>query len=180
MEEIKNKLKAVIKETYSIDVEPNVTEAPKDFDADYSTNVAMQICKQAGKNPREVATEIVDAMKDSGYTIEIAGPGFLNFKSSDEYFKAKIADFGSKFTECISHNEYADQTVICEFSDPNPFKVLHVGRSRRAQKNKICVPCLGFKVIAKAVHNLIINGFLQFFFISVSLIFIFQIKMKTL
>ena len=127
MEEIKNKLKAVIKETFSIDVEPNVTEAPKDFDADYSTNVAMQICKQAGKNPREVATEIVEAMKDSGYDIEIAGPGFLNFKSSDEYFKTKIADFGSKFTECISHDEYSGQTVICEFSDPNPFKVLHVG-----------------------------------------------------
>lgn len=127
MEDIKDKLKAAISEVFGIDVEPNVTEAPKDFDADYSTNVAMQICKQAGKNPRQVAEEIVKALADSGYDIEIAGPGFLNFKSSDDYFKTKIADFGSKFMENISQNEYSGQTVICEFSDPNPFKVLHVG-----------------------------------------------------
>lgn len=127
MEKIKEALKKVIKEKFEIEVEPNVTEAPKDFDADYSTNVAMQICKQVGKNPREVASEIVEAMEGSGYDIEIAGPGFLNFKSSDEYFKTKIVDFGAKFTENISHDEYSGQTVICEFSDPNPFKVLHVG-----------------------------------------------------
>ena len=127
MEDIKDKLKAAISEVFGIDVEPNVTEAPKDFDADYSTNVAMQICKQAGKNPRQVAEEIVKALADSGYDIEIAGPGFLNFKSSDDYFKTKIADFGSKFMENISQDEYSGQTVICEFSDPNPFKVLHVG-----------------------------------------------------
>ena len=127
MEDIKDRLKNAISELYGIDVEPNVTEAPKNFDADYSTNVAMQICKQIGKKPREVADEIIEKMSNSGYNIEIAGPGFLNFKSSDEYFKAKIADFGSKFTESISHDEYSGQTVICEFSDPNPFKVLHVG-----------------------------------------------------
>lgn len=131
MEDIKNKLRAVISEKFGIDVLPNVTEAPKnldgDFNADYSTNVAMQICKQVGKNPRQIAEEIVSALSDSGYDIEIAGPGFLNFKSSDEYFKAKIADFGAKFTEIISQDEYFDKTVICEFSDPNPFKVLHVG-----------------------------------------------------
>jgi arginyl-tRNA synthetase len=127
MEDIKEKLKNVIFEKFGIDVEPNVTEAPKDFDADYSTNVSMQICKQAKKNPRQVAEEIIAAMDGMGYDIEIAGPGFLNFKSSDEYFKTKIADFGSKFLENISQDEYSGQTVICEFSDPNPFKVLHVG-----------------------------------------------------
>ncbi|MBP5675070.1 arginine--tRNA ligase [Candidatus Saccharibacteria bacterium] len=127
MEDIKEKLKAAISEVFGIDVQPNVTEAPKDFDADYSTNVAMQICKQVSKNPREVAEEIKKALADSGYDIEIAGPGFLNFKSSDEYFKGKIAEFGSDFSKTIAHNEYEGQTVICEFSDPNPFKVLHVG-----------------------------------------------------
>ena len=127
MEDIKNKLEKVISDLFGIDVEANVTEAPKDFEADYSTNVAMQICKQVKKTPREVAEEIVAELSNSGYDIEIAGPGFLNFKSSDEYFRAKIADFGAKFTENISHDEYSGQTVICEFSDPNPFKVLHVG-----------------------------------------------------
>ncbi len=127
MEEIKEKLRAVISELFGIDFSPNVTVSPKEFKADYSTNVAMAISKQVGKNPREVAEKIVKALDDSGYEIEIAGPGFLNFKSSDEYFKAKIADFGSNFTKNISQDEYLGKTVICEFSDPNPFKVLHVG-----------------------------------------------------
>jgi arginyl-tRNA synthetase len=35
--------------------------------------------------------------------------------------------FGKDFTKNISQDEYFGQTVICEFSDPNPFKVLHVG-----------------------------------------------------
>jgi arginyl-tRNA synthetase len=127
MDDIKAKLTTVISEIFGIDANPNVTVAPKDFDADYSTNVAMAICKQVGKNPREVASAIIDGMKDSGYKIEIAGPGFLNFKSSDEYFKEKIADFSTNFMANISQDEYSGQTVICEFSDPNPFKVLHVG-----------------------------------------------------
>lgn len=127
MDEIKDRLKKIILELYDIEVEPNVTEAPKDFDADYSTNLAMAICKRVGKNPREVATEIIKKFSGSEYEIEIAGPGFLNFKSSGEYFKAKIADFSDNFLENISQDEYKNQMVICEFSDPNPFKVLHVG-----------------------------------------------------
>lgn len=127
MDEIKDRLKKIILEIYGIEVEPNVTEAPKDFDTDYSTNLAMAICKRVGKNPREVATEIIKKFSGSEYEIEIAGPGFLNFKSSGEYFKAKIADFSDNFLENISQDEYKNQMVICEFSDPNPFKVLHVG-----------------------------------------------------
>ena len=127
MDEIKTKLKKIISKIYGIEVEPNVTEAPKDFEADYSTNVAMAIAKKVGKNPREVATEIIGSFKEAEYEIEIAGPGFLNFKSSDEYFKTKIADFSDNFLKNISQDEYSGQTVICEFSDPNPFKVLHVG-----------------------------------------------------
>ena len=131
MEEIKSKLKNVISEIFGVEIEPNVVEAPKniggDFEADYSTNVAMQLAKQVGKNPREVAEEIVKNLSDFSFDVEVAGPGFLNFKSSDEYFKAKIAGFGADFSKNISCDEYSGQTVICEFSDPNPFKVLHVG-----------------------------------------------------
>ncbi|MBR1874855.1 arginine--tRNA ligase [Candidatus Saccharibacteria bacterium] len=130
MEEIKQKISEAISELYGIDFSPAVTEAPKNFDADYSTNVAMAISKQVGKNPREIAEEIISNItkrEQNNLTIEIAGPGFLNFKTSDEYFKTKIAEFGKDFTKTIAQNEYENQTVICEFSDPNPFKVLHVG-----------------------------------------------------
>lgn len=128
MEEIGKKLKNIISNLYNLDVEPSVTEAPKNFQADFSSNVAMAISKQVGKKPREVAEEIVtEFKKDSGFEVEIAGPGFLNFRTSDEYFETKIADYCDNFMKNISQDEYSGQTVVCEFSDPNPFKVLHVG-----------------------------------------------------
>ena len=127
MEEIKQKLQEAIAKLYKIKVEPGVSVAPKNFEADYSTNVAMQLAKQIEKSPREAAEEITKELDGFKFNVEIAGPGFLNFKSSDEYFKAEIAKFGDKFLDTIKQDEYSGQTVICEFSDPNPFKVLHVG-----------------------------------------------------
>ena len=50
-------------------------------------------------------------------------PGFLNFALPDEYLQAAISELNADYKS----DEYQGQTVICEFSDPNPFKVLHVG-----------------------------------------------------
>ncbi|MDO4967408.1 MAG: arginine--tRNA ligase [Candidatus Saccharibacteria bacterium] len=129
MEEIKQKLKEIISKLYQLDFEPNITEAPKNFNADYSTNLAMAISKTVGKNPREIAEEIIKELSETtkSISVEIAGPGFLNFKTSDEYFKTEIAKISDNFSETIAQDEYKNQTIICEFSDPNPFKVLHVG-----------------------------------------------------
>lgn len=86
-------------------------------------------------NPRNVAEIIKSrlAIREENddnsfpFTVEIAGPGFLNFISRDEYFKQKLVEMTDDFAGNISQDEYAGKTVICEFSDPNPFKVLHVG-----------------------------------------------------
>ena len=133
MEEIRTKLKAVILEAFQIEVEPVVTEAPRniadDLRADYSTNVAMVMAKQVGKSPREIAEKITEFLKRDNFPfdVEVAGPGFLNFISRDEYWKSVLAEYGRDFDKKISQDVYSGKTVICEFSDPNPFKVLHVG-----------------------------------------------------
>ncbi|MDO4979063.1 MAG: arginine--tRNA ligase [Candidatus Saccharibacteria bacterium] len=118
----------IVKNLYGVDVRPVITAAPKNIDADYSCNVAMTLARELHKSPMEIASEIA---KEYGDGVEIAPPGFLNFISSDDNFKEKLADFGGKFTKNIScgdiNEEYDGKTVICEFSDPNPFKVLHVG-----------------------------------------------------
>lgn len=124
MEEVREKLKKVVRGLFQVEIEPNVTPAPEETGADYASNVAMQLAKEVHQNPREVAEKIV---AEFGENVEIAGPGFLNFKLSDEYFLGKIADFADNFEKNISSDEYFDKTVVCEFSDPNPFKVLHVG-----------------------------------------------------
>ena len=51
----------------------------------------------------------------------------MNFKLNDNYLFEQINKLNEDFTGEIASSEFAGKTVICEFSDPNPFKVLHVG-----------------------------------------------------
>ncbi len=124
MEEIQEKLKKVISELFSVEIEPEVVPAPENTEADYASNVAMKFSKDLHRNPREIAEEIKEKF---GENVEIAGPGFLNFKLSNEYYLNKLRDFSDNLEKNISSDEYFDKNIVCEFSDPNPFKVLHVG-----------------------------------------------------
>lgn len=125
MEKITELIKTAVSELFDAEVEPNVTLAPENVSADYASNVAMQLAKTLHQNPMEIAQKIADKLE--GVNVEIVAPGFLNFISPDEYFVAKITDFNQNLAKSIAHNEYLDKKVIVEFSDPNPFKVLHVG-----------------------------------------------------
>ena len=152
MQEIREQLKSVIKGLYGLDVEADITPSPDNIDADYSSNIALKLTKVLHKPPMEIASEILNEMMDpkrvtavegdpqnvyavkfwgrktAGRTrLEVSTPGFLNFTLPDEYYYAKITDLSTNFRGNISSDEYSGKTVICEFSDPNPFKVLHVG-----------------------------------------------------
>ena len=125
MNELVLKIQNVIKELFDVEIEPEVTVAPETVEADFSSNVAMKLSGILHANPREIATKIAEKMPE--FRAEVAGPGFLNFILPDEYFAGKIDGFVEDFAKNISCDEYSGKTVICEFSDPNPFKVLHVG-----------------------------------------------------
>ena len=109
-------------------------EAPKDTGADFATNIAMNLAKNLKKNPMQIAEEVrgkaleLDVADEREILeIEIAKPGFINIKLSDDFYKLELEKYQKNFLENISQNEYLKKTVICEFSDPNPFKILHVG-----------------------------------------------------
>ena len=58
-----------------------VVERPRNPEhGDYATNLALQIAKKVGMNPRELASLLVDALSahDEIATVDIAGPGFIN------------------------------------------------------------------------------------------------------
>ena len=122
MEQIREQIKTTIKGLYGLDVAPDITPSPENIDADYSSNVALKLAKDLRKAPMEIANEI--AYKISA---KVSAPGFLNFTLPNEYLAAQIKNLSTNFRENISSDEYSGKTVICEFSDPNPFKVLHVG-----------------------------------------------------
>ena len=121
MQDIKERLQTAIKKLYGLDFEPDITPSPDNIDADYSSNAPLKLAKELHKSPMAIAEElnkILDA--------NISNPGFLNFTLSDDFLEESINNLVQDFAKTISSNTFKDKTVICEFSDPNPFKVLHV------------------------------------------------------
>ena len=121
MQELQESIKVAVKEAFGADVEPELTRPEERF-GDYSTNVALQLAAQTGKKPREIAGQLVEKLQSPAVAkTEVAGLGFINFWLSDAAL-AKVAlqkiDLPPKFSE---------QSVVVEYSDLNPFKVLHVG-----------------------------------------------------
>lgn len=130
MELILQKLKVAVQQLFGeqlsaaqFDLEKiAVTPAPENQAADFASNVAMQINKIVGLPPREVAAQIKEALdaNSPAFTTAIAGPGFLNFTLSD-------ASLIQALHAPVDQQSGRGKTIVCEFSDPNPFKVLHVG-----------------------------------------------------
>ncbi len=110
----------VIKDLYDMDVEVTLARPEPQF-GDYSTNVAMQLAGRLQRNPREVAEEIVGALKTLGTFADahVAGPGFINVLLSNDALVAEAEREPAK--------PLAGKVVVAEYSDPNPFKVLHAG-----------------------------------------------------
>lgn len=90
---------------------------------DYTTNIAMKLAKSLAKNPREVASEIVNIIQQASYdwlqSIEIAGPGFINFSLTD----MALISLASPQIPQVS----AGMNYVVEYSCPNAFKELHAG-----------------------------------------------------
>src|SRR5690606_4957382 len=113
-----------VKELFDIDIQPELTR-PDPAHGDFATNVALQLAKQLGQNPRAVAEELVavlrDKLGDTVTDVSIAGPGFINLRLSDQVLLLSLKD------STVLQQTQTDKVTIVEYSDPNPFKVLHVG-----------------------------------------------------
>lgn len=104
---------------------------------DIATNLAMQLAKPAGKPPRELAQRIIDALEqtpqvaDLIQSMEIAGPGFINFRLSQA---ALVAVLGQVETQKDDYGSWQknQQKVLVEFVSANPTGPLHVGHARQA------------------------------------------------
>ncbi len=99
--------------------------------ADLQANVAMPLAKKVGKNPREVATELIGALKidDVVSHIEIAGPGFLNLTLRAEWIAQSISSLINDPRLGIPTVE-KPETVVIDYSAPNVAKEMHVGHLR--------------------------------------------------
>jgi arginyl-tRNA synthetase len=120
--ELENAVTAAVKELFGAEQAVELTRPEEKF-GDYATNVALQLAKSVGKNPREVAEVLAEKLRGDLQTrlseVTIAGPGFINLRLSDAALTEMLRAEPAKSLQ--------GKTVVAEYSDPNPFKVLHAG-----------------------------------------------------
>jgi len=146
MEQIVDTIQKTVKQLFDVDVDIQLTRPDSQF-GDFATNVAMQLSKQLGKNPREIADQLVASLSETGEFAEVsvAGPGFINLRVKDTVLGDELKKIIENPADYGKSDMYQGKVVLTEFSDPNPFKVLHVGH-------------LYTSIIGDAISNLIENA----------------------
>jgi len=101
---------------------------------DYATNVALQLAKRAGRNPRELAQELADElMQVEGIdAAEVAGPGFLNMRIEAGAQGAVASEVVAAGPSYGRNDTLAGQRINLEFISANPTGPLHLGHTRWA------------------------------------------------
>ena len=110
-------------------------EPPNDpAHGDVSTNAAMVLAKQAKKKPRDLAELLVARLgtEREVESAEIAGPGFVNLRLTDDFWRARIGDILSAGTSYGDSDLGGGRPVNVEFVSANPTGPMHVGHGRGA------------------------------------------------
>ncbi|MFM2374598.1 MAG: hypothetical protein RLZZ234_593, partial [Candidatus Parcubacteria bacterium] len=106
-------------------------EHPADVShGEYATNAALVAAKQLGKSPREVATAVVELLSGTLPHIdrpEVAGPGFINMHLTRAFFTEALTTAQGLGAGWGKNKAYSGKKVMVEYTDPNPFKELHIG-----------------------------------------------------
>jgi len=135
-------------------------ETPKDKNhGDYATNIAMKLAKIAKKAPRQIAqtiVETIDQEKARIQSIDIAGPGFINFFLDKSYLTALIPEILQSQEEYGASNAGDGEVRQIEFVSANPTGNLHLGHARGAAVGDVLTKIMnkaGYKVSGEYYIN---------------------------
>ena len=106
----------------------------KEEHGDFACNAAMQLVKHLKKNPKMIAEEICAVLKEkagSQVETEIAGPGFINIKTSKSFFAETVMDIITN-DKYFHNNTGKNKKAMVEFVSANPTGPLHIGHGRGA------------------------------------------------
>ena len=111
-----------------------IIETPGDKShGDFAVNAALTWARAFKKAPVQIANEIVKNLNTDGLFVEkteIAGPGFINFYLSDEYYANIVAEIIEKGEDYGSSNIGEGKKVMVEFVSANPTGPMHIGNAR--------------------------------------------------
>jgi len=129
---------------------------------DVATNIAMQIAKSWKMSPKDLAGYLVqqieqlDAQKEIISTLEIAGPGFINIRLSNEVKQSVVQEILSQGHSFGILPPQEEPPVLIEFVSANPTGPLHVGHGRQAALGDILASVIqtqGRKVHREFYYN---------------------------
>lgn len=108
-----------------------VTPSDRPDLADFQSNGALAAAKRLGKNPREIAAAVLEQLKGDPRlaAVEIAGPGFINLKLTDDALAVRanaIAADPRLGAEAVAQ----PRRVLVDYGGPNVAKPMHVGHLR--------------------------------------------------
>lgn len=142
-------IRAHIRELFSTDSAVVLTRPDVQF-GDYATNVALQLAKPLGKNPREIAEQLAEALRQTGMfsEVSVAGPGFINLRIAADALFSQLEQAWTD--EYGTNDEGAGKTVIVEYPSPNmakPYSVGHLRPGNQGWAIKRLMEATGWKVI---------------------------------
>ncbi len=109
-------------------------DIPKDTaNGDYTTTFCLAAAKAMRKNPREVAKLLTERMdlKNTYFTsVEIAGPGFLNFRLGDKWYADVLGAVEAEGADYGRGDALAGKKYMVEFVSANPTGPMHMGNAR--------------------------------------------------
>ncbi|WP_372008897.1 arginine--tRNA ligase [Paenibacillus chitinolyticus] len=143
LEQVKETLKVTIGEAavaaglvQASELPEIVLEVPKDkAHGDFATNLAMQLSRIAKQNPRAIAEQLIqklDKEKAQIAEVQIAGPGFINFRMDKSYLYPILAQVAEQADRYGAVNVGQGRRVQMEFVSANPTGSLHLGHARGA------------------------------------------------
>lgn len=129
---------------------------------DLACNVAMQLARQLKKNPRQIATELIEQLRALPETkslienFEIAGPGFINMHLSQQaktFAVREVLRLGSEFGK---NKEHDGESILIEYVSANPTGPLHLGHARQGALGDVLSNLMktqGWKVCREFYYN---------------------------
>ncbi|MFF2158981.1 arginine--tRNA ligase [Paenibacillus chitinolyticus] len=143
LEQVKETLKVTIGEAavaaglvQASELPEIVLEVPKDkAHGDFATNLAMQLSRIAKQNPRAIAEQLIqklDKEKAQIAEVQIAGPGFINFRMDKSYLYPILAQVAEQGDRYGAVNVGQGRKIQMEFVSANPTGSLHLGHARGA------------------------------------------------
>ena len=118
--------------TLDIQVDAVKLEYPENPEhGDFSSNAAMMYAKKLGMAPKALAEKIAASFKsdmpDEVQSVDIAGPGFINFTLKDKVFVDAAVGASEKGAMYGHSDTEKGRKVMVEYTQPNPFKQFHIG-----------------------------------------------------